>query len=107
MSTTNIQYDSSSPYYTTSFSANGQYLGLWNFRAIPASKNDLVITISSAYHLRPDLLAHDMFGDARLWWIFAIRNPNTLASDPLGNFTQGTQIIVPDAAALKSALSIS
>lgn len=107
MSTTNTQYDSSSPYYTTDLNANGQYLGLWNYRTIPIAKSDALITISSVYNNRPDLLAHDLYGSAQLWWVFAVRNPNTLASDPLGNFTSGTQIMVPNATTLKTVLGIT
>lgn len=107
MSSTNNIYNSTSPYFNTSLSANGQYLGLWQYRPIPVAKSDQIITISSVYDSRPDLLAHDLYGDSRLWWVFAVRNPNTLAADPLGNFTQGLQIAVPNPKTLKTVLGIS
>lgn len=98
-------YSSSSVYYLTPFDALGR-LGIWVPRVVPASPSDTYITISSTYDQRPDLLAHDMYGDSRLWWVFAQRNPNALATDPLGNFIAGLQIYVPDASALKQALGL-
>jgi hypothetical protein len=50
-------------------------------------------------------LAFDLYSDARLWWVFAQRNPNTLV-DPLGDFTTGTTIFLPKLANLKSALGL-
>lgn len=107
MSTTNTIYDSTSPYFNTPMAGNGEYLGLWTYRAVPFAKNDQIITISGVYNNRPDLLAHDLYGDSRLWWVFAVRNPNTLSADPLGNFNEGTQIFIPNATTLKTALGIS
>lgn len=100
-------YPSSSPYYSTPLDSSGQYLGTWIERNVPSLASDQTITISSVYNLRPDLLAHDLYGDSRLWWVFAVRNPNTLAEDPLGNFVQGTQIAIPDPKLLKKSLGIS
>lgn len=97
------QYSSSSAYYNTPVLSNN-ILGLWNPRTIPASPSDQLVTISHAYNLRPDLMAFDLYGDSNLWWVFAQRNPNVLASDPMGNFTVGTQIFIPNAANLKSSL---
>jgi len=96
-------YLSSSAYYNTQISSTG-IMGIWNPRYVPASPSDQLISISHAYNLRPDLLANDLYGDPNLWWVFAQRNPNILASDPLGNFVSGIQIYIPDASALKSAL---
>jgi hypothetical protein len=98
-------YSSQSLYYATPIDSQGR-LGIWVPRPVPASASDQVITISHSYNLRPDLLAHDTLGDARLWWVFAQRNPNALAADPIGNFVAGLQIYVPDPSALKAALGI-
>jgi hypothetical protein len=102
---TTAQYSSSSAYYTTPIDSNG-IMGIWTPRYVPASTSDKLVTISHAYNLRPDLMAFDLYGDSNLWWVFAQRNPNVLASDPLGNFTAGSQIFIPDATALKSALGV-
>ena len=103
--TTPVTYSEQSLYYSTPIDSQGR-LGIWVPRPVPASASDQIITISHAYHLRPDLLAHDRYGNSQLWWIFSQRNPNALASDPLGNFVAGLQIYLPNPAALKNALGI-
>jgi hypothetical protein len=98
-------YSSSSLYYSTPISSQNR-LGTWVPPYVPSSPSDKIVTISAAYDSRPDLMAFDLYGLAELWYVFAIRNPGTLGLDPLGNFTQGTQIYIPDAAALKTALGL-
>jgi len=53
--------------------------------------------------MRPDLLAADLYGDANLWWVFAVRNPNII-QDPVFDFTAGTIIYVPSMVTLTTAL---
>lgn len=61
--------------------------------------------ITPTYHLRPDLLAYDLYEDGNLWWVFAQRNPNKLM-DPLFDFVAGTSIYIPQLPVLKTALGI-
>lgn len=96
-------YTKSSPYYGTPLW--GPYLDIWNSKTIPADVTDAVYQIDAAYNLRPDLLAHDMFKDSSLWWVFAVRNPDILL-DPLMNFTTGTIIYVPTLAVVKKAVGL-
>jgi len=98
------EYTSSSPYFDTPV-INNQYLGVMVNRVIPKLVDDLSMTINETYNLRPDLLAFDLYGDASLWWVFAQRNPNAL-QDPLGDFTTGTTIYLPQQSTLKSVLGI-
>lgn len=105
MSTSSVIYSSSSQYYNTPFDSQGR-LSFWIPRPFPASPGDQVVTISAVYNQRPDLMAYDMYGDSRLWWVFAQRNPNALSADPLGNFVAGLQIFVPTKSTLISALGI-
>jgi len=98
-------YSATSPYYNTSVDSSGR-LGIMTPRAIPVSSTDEVITLTSMYHLRPDLLAYDLYGDSRLWWVFAARNPNLLVSDPLNNFVAGLSIYIPNATNLKEQLGL-
>ena len=98
------EYTSSSPYFDTPV-INNQYLGVMVNRPIPKLIDDLSMTINETYNLRPDLLAFDLYGDASLWWVFAQRNPNAL-QDPLGDFTTGTTIYLPQQSTLKSVLGI-
>ena len=98
-----VSYSTVSPYYLTN--TYGDYLDVMTNRDIPASPDDQLITISSVYHQRPDLMAYDLYTDTRLWWIFAVRNPNTL-EDPVFDFTAGTQIYVPTRTSVSTALGL-
>lgn len=96
-------YNQSSPYFTTSMTDN--YLSVLNFRTIPKQVDDILYTITSVHALRPDLLAYDLYGDSNLWWVFAVRNPNTI-EDPIYDFQSGRSIYLPKLATLKTALGI-
>ena len=96
-------YDVSSPYYNTLISNDS--LSIMVDRKIPKYADDTRFIINQVYAQRPDLLAHDLYDDARLWWVFANRNPNTL-QDPLFDFAIGTTIYLPKIDTLKSALGI-
>ena len=98
-----LAYSKSSPYYGTP--QWGQFLDVWHSKTISAAADDAVYQIDDAYNLRPDLLAHDLYKDSKLWWVFAIRNPDVL-KDPLLNFRTGVIIIIPTLATLKTALGI-
>jgi hypothetical protein len=104
-SISSISYSSSSLYYNTPIDSQGR-LSYLVPRPVPSAPSDKIVTISAVYNQRPDLLAHDLYGDSRLWWVFAQRNPNSLASDPLGNFVTGLQIYIPNANTLKTALGL-
>ena len=82
----------SSPYYTTPL--KDFYLDLWKKRNIPAQADDQLITIEAKYEGRPDLLANDLYGSPRLWWVFAVRNMDLLV-DPIGDLKTGIQIFAP------------
>lgn len=103
MAFTPPNYTRTSCYYGTPSFDNGQFLDLWNARAIPKLANDLLFTIPPQYEYRPDLLAYDLYGDPTLWWVFAVRNPNTLI-DPLWDFTANTSIYLPAKNTLQNAL---
>ncbi len=98
-------YSNSSLYYATPTNSQG-WLGIWVPRNIPISASDKLVTISPVYNNRPDLMAHDLYGDSRLFWVFAMRNPNALSADPLGNFITGLSIYIPDANSLLQTLGL-
>jgi hypothetical protein len=99
-----MKYSIYSQYYTTDI-VNDNYLDIWNFRAVPARGDDKEFEINPIYNLRPDLLASDLYGDSRLWWVFASRNPDVLR-DPLGDFVVGTKIFLPQKSPLFTSLGI-
>tara|TARA_B110000503_G_scaffold129783_1_gene202391 strand:- start:44624 stop:44926 length:303 start_codon:yes stop_codon:yes gene_type:complete len=86
-------YDNASPWHTTT-QKNGQYLDILDIRPVPAENDDIVYTIEPQYTYRPDLLAYDLYGNHRLWWVFAQRNMNIL-KDPVYDFVAGTKIYLP------------
>jgi hypothetical protein len=96
-------YSTASSYYSTQSFDNGQFLDLWNARAIPKLASDILFTIPPQYEYRPDLLAFDLYGNPTLWWVFAVRNPNTLI-DPLWDFTATTTIYLPQKSTLQNSL---
>lgn len=98
-----MQYSQLSPYYTTSLS-NG-YLDVINFRNISAEADDILFTLTKTYEYRPDLLAHDIYGDVRLWWVFAARNPSRI-KDPVFDFEAGVKIYLPKITTIRAALEI-
>ena len=55
--------------------------------------------IEQRHHRRPDLLAHELYGDAGMWWVFALYNRNEIR-DPIWDFEHGTEILVPDRSAV-------
>lgn len=94
-------YDASSPYYTTQYSQF--FLDVMQNRPIPKLNDDVTFKINLTYQYRPDLLAHDLYNNAGLWWVFYQRNPNTLTAPPL-DFKVGTLIYIPKIDTLRSVL---
>lgn len=70
------------------------YLDLWVPRIVPKSDYDKILIIPPAYDQRPDLLSQAEYGTPRLWWVFAVRNPD-LINDPIQDFIAGLEIYVP------------
>ena len=99
-----MNYPQTSPYYDTT-TYKKQFLDIMVNRPIPKDPLDRYWEITQTYSLRPDLLAYDLYSDARLWWVFAQRNPNTI-KDPLFDFVTGTKIYIPQMTTLKTALGI-
>lgn len=83
----------------------GGYLDILKPVAIPASPADVEFVITPAYEHRPDLLAHDMYGNRKLWWVFAQRNLDVLI-DPVYDFKAGTKIFLPNGNKLLSSLGV-
>lgn len=99
-----MSYQQSSPYYLTSVYKN-LFLDIMESRHIPSDPSDVYWEINTTYNMRPDLLAYDLYGDSKLWWVFSQRNPNNL-KDPMFDFVTGTWIYVPQLSNLKQALGL-
>lgn len=101
----NNLYPLTSPYNATDV-VNQKFLDVLVYRPIPMIASDVYYVIPPVYEYRPDMLANDLYGDARLWWVFAERNPNRLGADPYFDFKAGLGIYVPNLATLKQVLGI-
>ena len=98
-----ITYNKTSPYSTTEIYSF--YLDVANIPQIPYNPSDVQYQIDAVYKNRPDLLAYDLYGDAALWWVFAVRNPNTI-QDPVFDFLPGAVIYVPKKDTLTAVLGL-
>ena len=96
-------YSSTSPYFTTS--EFPEYLDILSPRTITAELDDQSYTIERTYAYRPDLLAYDLYGTPRLWWVFAQRNPNEI-EDPIYDFKPGVTIQLPKPANISKDLGV-
>ena len=74
-------------------------------RPITAEQDDVTYTIDRTYAYRPDLLAYDLYGSPRLWWVFAQRNLDII-QDPIYDFEPGATIRLPKLSNLKIDLGI-
>lgn len=82
-----------SPYIQTPI--KNWYLDLWVPRIIPKKDYDDIYIIPPEYNQRPDLMSQQLYGTPKLWWVFAIRNPD-LIIDPINDFLAGLEIYVPN-----------
>ena len=96
-------YSNTSPYFATP--QNKDSLGLFVPRPITAEKDDESYTIERTYAYRPDLLAFDLYGTPRLWWVFAQRNPDQL-EDLIYDFRPGVTIQLPKKANVSADLGV-
>lgn len=74
---------------------NRQYLDVLNIDNIDIDNTTTeTITLEAKYEEKPDLLAYDLYGNAKLWWVFALFNQDELV-DPIVDFKTGLKISVP------------
>ena len=70
------------------------YLDLWVPRTVIKSDFDKIIIIPPSFDQRPDLLSQQEYGTPKLWWVFALRNPDLIV-DPINDFVSGLEIYIP------------
>jgi alpha-L-fucosidase len=97
------KYNNTSPYFTTP--QNNLSLDFFTPRTITAEADDISYTVDKIYAYRPDLLAYDLYGSPRLWWVFAQRNPDVI-EDPIYDFAPGKIIQIPKLSNLKTDLGL-
>ena len=96
-------YTNSSPWAHTR--QNNLYLELLEIRPVPAEDDDYRYVIENQYRHRPDLLAYDLYGNTKLWWVFIQRNMSVL-KDPIYDFEPGTVIYLPKKSNLEKFLGV-
>jgi len=96
-------YRQDSAYATTEM--HGDFLDVMSYRNLPIHDDDALFTITSTYTNRPDLLASDLYNNPNLWWVFQVRNPNTI-KDPVWDFVVGLQIYLPKQDTIEQALGL-
>jgi hypothetical protein len=96
-------YAKTSPWADTN--QNNFYLDLLEIRPVPSEPDDFRYVIENQYRHRPDLLAYDVYGNAKLWWVFVQRNM-TVIKDPIYDFEPGTVIYLPKKTNLEKFLGV-
>ena len=96
-------YAKTSPWADTN--QNNFYLDLLEIRPVPSEPDDFRYVIENQYRHRPDLLAYDVYGNAKLWWVFVQRNMNVI-KDPIYDFEPGTVIYLPKKTNLEKFLGV-
>lgn len=96
-------YLDTSPYAQTP--QGPESLGTLKKRLFPFESDDIEYEIDSWYANRPDLLAYDLYGSAKLWWVFMHRNMDVI-TDPIWSFETGTTIRIPKKPTLEQFLGV-
>lgn len=97
------KYAKTSPWSDTR--QNNFYLDLLEIRPVPAEADDFRYVIENQYRHRPDLLAYDVYGNAKLWWVFVQRNMSVI-KDPIYDFEPGVVIYLPKKTNLSKFLGV-
>ena len=96
-----VEYTKFSNYSQTRM--NSKYLEIYNPPFTASVIDELSLesfTITAHYNKRPDLLAHDRYGDSRLWWVFTVFNRQKLR-DPIHDFKSGIELNIPTRAQIE------
>jgi hypothetical protein len=96
-------YAPKTPWYNTN--QRPGYLDILSIRPVSAEPDDYLYVIEPQYNHRPDLLAHDLYGSSKLWWVFTQRNLDII-EDPIFDFRVGVQIFIPKKDSLFTVLGI-
>jgi hypothetical protein len=96
-------YTSKSPWFKTQQLSS--HLDILTIRSVSAEPDDYPYTIEPQYTYRPDLLAYDLYGTSKLWWVFCQRNMDVI-DDPVFDFKAGVTIYLPKKDSLFAVLGV-
>lgn len=77
----------------------GRFSGPYLHKSVPAAADDFYYTVTERQHHAPDLLAYDLYGDWRLWWLIPQLNE---LEDPTHDLTAGLSIRCPSISRARS-----
>ena len=99
-----VEYKKTSPYFKTPL-IDKKFLDILTYRSIPAEADDLLRQIGPTYQYRPDLMSFDLYGTVDFWWVFIIRNRDTII-DPIWDFKADTKIYIPKLETIRRSLGV-
>lgn len=76
-------------------------IGWWERVVLPKSDSDINVLITAKYHMRPDIMAYELYGTASLMWL-VLQYANVV--DVSEDFVRGTEIRLPTKTRLMSEL---
>jgi hypothetical protein len=76
------------------------FLDVNRLPAVPSRIDDEEYIIEPMFENRPDLLAYEVYGNARAWWVIVLRNTDVIR-DPLRDFRTGVTIQLPNPETVK------
>tara|TARA_X000000950_G_scaffold265347_1_gene339515 strand:+ start:994 stop:1293 length:300 start_codon:yes stop_codon:yes gene_type:complete len=79
------------------------FLDLNTLPKIPTDAYEIDFKIKESHNGRPDILANELYGTPRLWWVFALKNPDVI-KDPLADFKAGVMIKIPSPETIKTMM---
>lgn len=98
-----IVYPRTSPYAATG--QTSWYLSNYKHQRIPRDSRDTLILLEARHQYRPDILSQELYDTPALWWVFMVRNMNSIR-DPINDFVAGKSIFVPAHSHLKTVLGL-
>ena len=94
-------YNPGSPYAFTP--QTSMYLDIWVAPFVQPSDQDQILIVGPSFKHRPDLLSQTLYNTPRLWWIFAMLNPDIL-KDPIFDLQPGIEIRILDESSARAFL---
>jgi len=79
------------------------FLDINTLPKIPTDSYEIDFKIKDAHVGRPDILANELYGTPRLWWVFALKIPDII-KDPLNDFKAGVVIKIPSPETVKNMM---
>lgn len=77
----------------------GRLSGPYIHKSVPKAGDDFTYTVTERQQYAPDLLAYDLYGDWRLWWLIPLLNE---LEDPTFDLRAGMEVRCPSVVRAKT-----